>query len=103
MAIQTKTLGVLVEPEGMATAQETYDDVRLRLETARIINTHPTLTARLSGFVVANPAKSFTLDCPPNQTVTQNIPTGQQARFDITIDAQGRIDGVEYRFSWVAP
>ena len=48
MAIVTKTIGTAVEAEGTATLQIDYDDADLRVRVVRIINTHPTLTARVT-------------------------------------------------------
>jgi hypothetical protein len=107
MAIQTKTLGVLNEDEGSATLQIDYDDALLRLTTVRIINTHPTRTARVSATVVANPNRTASMDgLPPvapatSKTSSQNLPTGQTQRFNITVLPSGRLDGVDYQFGWV--
>lgn len=101
MAIRTKALGVLVEPEGRAELQVDWDDAAPRLTLVRIVNTHPTLTARVTATSVANPARAASLDGPPNQTTTRTLPTGQQQRLDITIDARGRLHGVEYQFGWL--
>lgn len=100
MATITKTLGEAVEVAGTATLQIDYDDQRLRLSAIRIINTHPTLTARLSATSTST-AATFSLDGPPNQTTSQNVPAGQASKFGVTIDAQGRVDGCDYAFSWV--
>jgi len=100
MAIQTKVLGTAYEPEGFARLEVDYDDNQLRLRVARIVNTHPTLTARATATAVSDPTRSYTLNGLPNQTTSVNIPTGPANRLDITIDARGRLDGVEYQFGW---
>ena len=100
MAIITKTIGEAVEVAGTATLQIDYDDQRLRLTAIRIINTHPSLTARLSATSTSTGA-TFTLDGPPNQTSAQGVPSGQASKFGVTIDSRGRVDGVDYAFGWL--
>jgi hypothetical protein len=100
VAIVTKTLGEAVEAAGTATLQVDYDDQRLRLSAIRIINTHPTLTARLTATSTST-AATFSLDGPPNQTSVQNVPAGQASKFGVTIDSRGRLDGVDYAFGWL--
>ena len=103
MATITKTLGLLVEVAGRAELQVDYDDALLRLLAVRIINGHPTLTARVTATSVANPARTATLDGLPAQTTAQALPTGAGQRFDVTFTASGRLDGVTYLFGWVVP
>ena len=103
MATITKTLGLLVEDAGRAELQVDYDNVLLRLLAVRIINSHPTLTARVVATSVANPARTATLDGPPAQTTTQAFPGGAAQRLDVTITASGRLDGVFYSFGWLVP
>ena len=31
---------------------------------------------------------------------TQNIPTGASVRLSITIDARGRVNGIDHNFEW---
>ncbi len=98
MAIQTKTLGSVSDTDGtQATLQVDYDDQLLRLTLVRVIN-GTGRTARVTATAVANPSRTYTLNAAPHQTSTQNIPTGAQTRLDVTVDARGRVDGVDYQF-----
>jgi hypothetical protein len=99
MAIQTKSLGLLVEPEGNAELQIDWDDATLLLRAVRVINDHPTRTARVAAQRIDG-SRRVTRDAPPNQTTTQNIPTTQANRLQLTVTPEGRLDGVSYEFGW---
>jgi hypothetical protein len=94
MAILTKNLAILFDNGSTATVERDYDDVALTLVTVRCINQ----TARavvVSGTVTKN-GRSFSTTFPANQTTELPIPQNAANRFDITIDAQGRLDGIDY-------
>ena len=97
MATVTKSLGVI----GPAELQIDYDDALLRLLAVRCINGGDQ-PASLTGFSVARPNRTFAFTFPAGQTTTQNVPQGANNRFDITVDARGRVDGVEWSFAYPA-
>lgn len=101
MAIQTRNIGTAVEELGSAELQIDYDDVDLRVRTVRIINGHPSLTARVTARRNDGTGPTRTLDGPPAQTTEQAIPTSPSQRLQLMVDARGRLDGVEYSFAWV--
>lgn len=100
MAIVTKVLGTVGDaqvPPHQAELSIDYDNALLRLTLVRIVN-DTNQVAQVTGTATADPTRTFTMQCPAGQTATQNIPTGQANRLNITIDARGRVDGVEYHF-----
>jgi hypothetical protein len=95
MAIATKNLAILFDNGSTATVELDYDDVALTLVTVRCINQ----TARavvVSGVATAT-GRSFSRTFAAFQTNTQSIPQNQANKLDITIDARGRLDGIEYQ------
>ena len=101
MAIQTRTLGVAVDEttDTIATLQVDYDDVALRLTAVRILNptSKPTfVTARRA----SGGGPTYTMNGAPGQTTEQAIPGSAAARLGVSIDAQGRLDGVDYTFGF---
>ena len=103
MAIVTKTIGHDGTPDGgYVEWQIDYDDARLRLTAVRCIN-NSTSIAWGKAVSVANPSRSYSTTFPANQTTVINIPTGASQRLDITVDARGRVDGVDYQFMVPAP
>lgn len=102
MAIVTKAMGGDGNPEhGYVRFEVDYDDTNLRLTTLRCINNSD---LPCWGKVLKNSnGRTYQMTFPANQTTTLNIPTGASQRLTITIDANGRIDGVDYFFMWPAP
>lgn len=98
MATVTKTLGVF--DGGNVIFELDYDDVALRLTAIRCINgsNQPAFgqaTATANG-------RTYSRTFAANATTEQAIPTGAQTRLDITIDARGRVYGVDYALAWPA-
>lgn len=101
MAIQTRELGRAVdETNGTAAVLSIdYDDALLRITAVHIVN--PTTKAV---FATARRASGggqvYTLNAAAGQNVDVSVPGGAQARLDVTIDARGRVDGVDYTFGF---
>lgn len=101
MAAVTRVLGRAVdETTGtQAVLQVDYDDSTLRLTAVRVIN--PTSKAF---FVTARRAsgggQTYTLNASAGQTTEQTIPGNAAARLGVSIDAQGRLGGVDYTFGF---
>jgi hypothetical protein len=95
MAIVTKNLAILFDNGNTATVELDYDDGTMTLVTVRCRNQ----TARavvVSGVATAT-GRSFSQTFAANQTSTQSIPQNQANKLDVTIDARGRLDGIEYQ------
>lgn len=78
-----------------------YDDTTLDILVARAINT----TSKNGGVTVVRNADGreygpFVI--PPHTTVERNVTTNAQNRLRATIDAQGRLDGVDVNIAWPA-
>lgn len=101
MAIVTRTIGTAVEAEGSAELRIDHDDVDLRVRAVRIVNGHPTLTARVTARRNDGTGPVRTLDGPPAQTIEVAVATTPSQRLQLVVDARGRLDGVEYSFAWV--
>jgi len=96
VAIQTKT--VVEFDDGRCVWAFDYDDVNLRLTRARCTNgsaqpTKGTVT------VVSN-GRTFSQVVAAGGSLDQAIPTGAAARLAITVDARGRVDGIDWHFEW---
>lgn len=96
MAVLTKQLGGL-GPD--VRFELDYDDRKLLLVALRCINNSD--SAAWGQAVATANGRTYGMRFPPGQTTEVAIPTGPQQKLDITIDAQGRLDGVEY--SLMAP
>ena len=98
MATRTRTIQVLAHGDApnqtIATVQIDWDDALLRLLAVRCINGTP--VAVLAKGTVQKNGRNFSITFPANATTAQNIPQNAAARLDVTVDAQGRVDGVEY-------
>jgi hypothetical protein len=104
MAIRTKVIASF--DDGHVVWYEDYDDAQLRITQVRCTNNcqgHQNVdTGQLDGWAtkatltVLSNGRTYTATVQPGQTLTQDIPTGAQARLDITIDARGRVNGVDY-------
>ena len=72
-----------------------YDNVALTILTIHLINN----SARNYTIITTttnNNQKTYTLNVPTATTIDQNIPQNQANKLGVTIDAQGRFDGVEW-------
>ncbi len=98
MATVTKNLAVF--DGGNVIFELDYDDVALRLLVVRCINgtAQPDFGRATS---TAN-GRTYSRTFAANATTEQAIPTNSQNRLDITIDARGRVDGVDYQLAWPA-
>ena len=101
MATQTKIISHMNEPAfgGSAVIELDWSDSSFRLQAIRCINTADhavALTARATA-----DGTEFSTTFPANATTTRNIPGGQAAKFGVTIDARGRVDGIEYSAGWI--
>ena len=95
MATVTKTMATLVDNNQTAIVEVDYDDVALRLTALRVVNN----TARdvLAMATKQANGRVYSTTFPANQTTFIPIPNTPPAdRVGITIDAQGRIVGVEW-------
>jgi hypothetical protein len=104
MAIQTANKGYASDSttNTIAELQVDFDDVSMRLTAVRIVN--PTAFAMYA--VVRRgdgSGQTYTLSAPAGQTVEQVIPGQAANRLGVTIDANGRLDGVEYHFGFGSP
>lgn len=96
MATQTRT--IVTFNGGSCTWTYDYDDVQLRLLAIHCVNdtsfnTRGTVTVNSNG-------RTFSRLVGPNSTFDQNLPSGAQTRLDITVDARGRVDGIDWSFQW---
>ena len=101
MAIQSRVIGVMRDDvSGLtATVEVLWNDQNMRLDGLR--GTNPTSRGiRLIARAVAD-GTEFSTTFPAGATTTRNIPGGQAAKFGVTIDANGRVDGVEYSIIWI--
>jgi hypothetical protein len=98
MAIQTKTLSEQQAPDGqMVTFQFDYDDVDLRVRTIRCIN--PSASAAWAKAVLISNGRTYEHTFQPgqpNSTEELTIPTGQAQRLQLFVNANGKLDGVEW-------
>lgn len=99
MAILTREMGRCFDQGAAAVLTIDYDDALLRITAVHLVN--PTslpvyATARRGD----GSGQTYTLNAAPGQTVDVAVPGGAQARLDITITANGRLDGVGYTFGF---
>lgn len=101
MAIQTREMGRCLDNGVAAVLTIDYDDALLRITGVHLVNptTFPVYaTARRA----AGSGQTYTLNAPPGQTIDVVVPGNAQARLDITITANGRLDGVAWTFGFGA-
>ena len=91
MAIQTKTLGGF-GPD--VRFELDYDDAKLILVALRCINN--SASAAWGQAVATANGRTYGMRFPPQQTTEVAIPNHPQQKLDITVTANGRLDGVEY-------
>lgn len=96
MAILTKTLGSF--ENGACVWTISYDDVALVLTNVSCTN-NSSAPSRGTATVQAN-GRTFSALVAIGGTLNQNIPTNQANRLDLTIDARGRPDGIDYTLQW---
>lgn len=75
-----------------------YNDATLRLLTFDCVNngisqTTGTLTSQ------ADPTATVTATVQPGEELHQNVPVGVANRFDIGVDARGRLTGIDHSFT----
>jgi hypothetical protein len=101
MAIQTRQLGTLIDDKngGIATLSIDYDDALLRLTAIHLIN-NTTFSVFCTAIRTNGTGQRYVINVPPGQRFDQTIAGGSQARLNVTIDAQGRVDGVDYQFGF---
>lgn len=78
-----------------------YDDALLRLTALRCINNSTELAWGRVTNLQTN--RSYEQTFAANQTTEISIPGNAAQRLNISIDANGRIDGCDYFFMWPAP
>jgi hypothetical protein len=98
MAIITKTLGNF--DNGNVVFELDYDNVNLRLTALRCINN--TSQAAYGQARKTSNGRAYDMRFGPGTTVIA-IPTQTATRLTITIDARGRVDGVDYQLMWPYP
>lgn len=100
MAIQTKHV---VDFDGGACFWEyDFEDgatgairriTQIRCTNNGTFNTRGTVTVQSNG-------RTFSQLVQPGNEFSQNVPGSAQARLDITIDARGRVNGIDHSFSY---
>ena len=101
MAIQSKVIDVARDSVSGLTAvtEVLWNDQNMRLDGVRCTNSTDrgvALTARATA-----DGTTFATTFPAGATTTRNIPGGQAAKFGVTIDARGRVNGVDYAISLI--
>lgn len=99
MTIQTRT--AVEFGGGNALWQYTYNDADSppHLLTVTCTNTSQYNT-RLTAIVRSNGRTFSQLVRPVDSPFSQNVPTTAQTKLDISIDARGRVDGIDWNASW---
>lgn len=77
-----------------------YNDVSLLLLAVRCIN-NSAEPAYGKAYHLAT-GRMYDSYFPANQTTFLPIPTGPQTRMQVSVDARGRVDGVDYTLVWPA-
>jgi hypothetical protein len=98
VAILTKT--IVEFGGGSCVWSYDYDDVALRLVQIRCTNAseYPT---RGTVTVISN-GRTFSALVGPGDSLDQALPSTTQTRLGITIDALGRVDGIDHSIEWGA-
>src|SRR5688572_33504784 len=97
MAILTRDEGSWTHPAGGAVSLSyDYDDALLRLTRVVLTSTVPVDAptpniGRLTARRADGTGQTYTLDCPPQQTVEQAIPGNAATRLGVTVTASGKI------------
>lgn len=102
MAIVNHTVASMVDDVSGLTAVVSvdYDNVALRITALRVDN--PTSRAVSATARRVSNGRIYNSEFPAGQNTFISIPTSPPAdRLAITIDARGRLDGVEYALAWV--
>lgn len=94
MAIITRQIGQY--ENGTCTWSYDYDNGTLRLLRFRCVNDSPYAT---EGTVISqSTGDRYTQVVQPGTTYNQPIPPGIANRFDIGVDARGRLTGIDHAF-----
>lgn len=94
MAIVTKRLNTF--SGGLCTWELDYDNVTLKLKTLRCTNNYTGWVAIGDFRSSADPTFKYTVEVTTAESpFTQSIPVAVQNKYNITIDANGRMDGVD--------
>lgn len=102
MAIVNRAVARMVDDVSGLTAVVSvdYDDAALRITAIRVDN--PTSRAILAIARRVNNGRVYSSTFPAGQNTFISVPNSPpQDRLGVTVDAQGRVDGVEYELSWV--
>lgn len=96
MALQTRTI-VSFDNNQCVWSFE-FDDVALVITRLVCVNNGPHSTrGRMT--VLAN-GRTFTRLVAPGGSLDQAVPTQQATKLDITVDARGRVDGIDWTFQY---
>ena len=101
MATVTKVIAVLNDDvSGLnATVEVDYDDVALRVSMLRVRN--PTSRGVNAAAIKQSNGRLYQAIFPAGQDTEIAVPSSPPAaRIAITIDTQGRLDGIEYAIRW---
>jgi hypothetical protein len=79
-----------------------YDDVALLITRVLCDNTTAPGTTKGTATVLKN-GRTYTVTVEPGGALDQRLPLNQAQRFEITIDAEGRIDGVDWHTEYLEP
>lgn len=102
MATVTRGLGFFpFDDTTSATLELDYDDVTLSPIRVRCINTaSSTFTATATSTIGNHIGQQAAHTFAASQTSTVNLPTGAVNRWGVTVDARGRVDGIEISTAW---
>lgn len=97
MAIQSRVLWTSGKPNNPASVTIFWDDAASPMVLTRVIidNTQGDLPVRMTATVTSN-GRTFSTTVQPGDTFDQNIPTNPANRLAVFINAQGRLDGVDW-------
>jgi hypothetical protein len=98
MAIITRTVASAQAPDGQTvTFQYDYDDATLLIRTIRCIN--PSSSAAYSRATLLSANRTYEKTWQPGQpgnTEEISIPTGQASNLQLFVNANGKLDGVDW-------
>lgn len=83
---------------GSCTWSYEYDDAAQRL--TRLMCANDSAAATRGSITVEKNGRTFSRTVAAGDSLDVTIPTGAQARLEITVDARGRVDGIDWAFAW---
>lgn len=96
MTVVTRQVGVWHDADNAAfTITYDYDDVDLRIRAFHGDNDSLVNSAQVAAHDIAAD-RTYNKTCPPNTITDQNVPTGAAQRLQLFVNANGKLDGVEW-------